>query len=117
MIQKPTHPLLSDGVDEEEEDYLEENEEEEESNNKRRTTKKMTEMEEDKDDIPVPFPRSLQEVGKYKYQHEIQQIFNKCSLNIPLLEAIKQVPKYTKYLKDLCTVKRTLRVKKKCFLA
>ena len=95
-------------MDEEEE----ENEEEEKSNNKRKAAKKR--VEEEQDDIPLPFPSAMQEVGKDKYSHEIQQIFNKCSLNIPLLEAIKQVPKYAKYLKDLCTVKHTLRVKKKC---
>ena len=56
--------------------------------------------EEEQDDIPVPFPsKLLQGVGKDKYSHEIQQIFTKCSLNIPLLEAIKKVPKYAKYLK------------------
>jgi hypothetical protein len=33
------------------------------------------------------------------------------------LDAIKQVPSYAKFLKDLCTVKRKLNVKKKAFLA
>jgi len=33
-----------------------------------------------------------------------------------LLDAIKQVPSYAKFLKDLCTVKRKLNVKKKTFL-
>jgi hypothetical protein len=33
------------------------------------------------------------------------------------LDAIKQVPSYAKFLKDLCTVKRKLNVKKKVFLA
>jgi len=34
-----------------------------------------------------------------------------------LLDAIKQVPSYAKFLKDLCIVKRKLNVKKKVFLA
>jgi len=34
-----------------------------------------------------------------------------------LLDAIKHVPSYTKFLKDLCTLKRKLNVKKKAFLA
>jgi len=34
-----------------------------------------------------------------------------------LLDVIKQVPSYAKFLKDLCTVKRKLNVKKKAFLA
>ena len=33
-----------------------------------------------------------------------------------MLDAIKQVPSYAKFLKDLCTVKRKLNVKKKAFL-
>jgi len=34
-----------------------------------------------------------------------------------LLDTIKQVPSYAKFLKDLCTVKRKLNVEKKAFLA
>ena len=37
-------------------------------------------------------------------------------VNIPLLDVIKQVPTYAKFLKDLCTVKRGLNVNKKAFL-
>ena len=37
-------------------------------------------------------------------------------VNIPLLDMIKQVPTYAKFLKDLCTVKRGLNVNKKAFL-
>ena len=37
-------------------------------------------------------------------------------VNIPLLNMIKQVPTYEKFLKDLCTVKRGLNVNKKAFL-
>ena len=37
-------------------------------------------------------------------------------VNIPLLDMIKQVPTYAKFLKDLCTVKRGLNVDKKAFL-
>ena len=37
-------------------------------------------------------------------------------VNIPLLDMIKQVPTYAKFLKDLCTIKRGLNVNKKVFL-
>ena len=37
-------------------------------------------------------------------------------MNIPLLDMIKQVPTYAKFLKDLCTVKRGLDIEKKAFL-
>ena len=42
-MQKPTQPLLSDGVDEEEEDDLDEDEEKKESNKKKRIAKKRAE--------------------------------------------------------------------------
>ena len=37
-------------------------------------------------------------------------------LNIPLLDAIKKIPSYAKFLKDLCTVKRKLGVNKEAFM-
>ena len=37
-------------------------------------------------------------------------------VNIPLLNMIKQVPTYAKFLKDLCTIKKGLNVNKKAFL-
>ena len=37
-------------------------------------------------------------------------------VNIPLLDMIKQVPAYAKFLKDLCTMKRGLNVDKAAFL-
>ncbi|CAL8989151.1 unnamed protein product, partial [Prunus brigantina] len=37
---------------------------------------------------------------------EIMETFKKVQINIPLLNAIAQIPKYAKFLKDLCTNKR-----------
>jgi hypothetical protein len=54
---------------------------------------------------------------KVNRNSEIFETFKKVSINIPLLDAIKQVPYYVKFLKDLCIVKRKLKVKKKAFLA
>ncbi|XP_073120716.1 uncharacterized protein [Henckelia pumila] len=36
---------------------------------------------------------------------------NRCEVNIPLLDAIKQVPRYAKFLKELCTAKRKHKLK------
>jgi hypothetical protein len=54
---------------------------------------------------------------KVNYNSEIFETFKHVRINIPLLDVIKQVPYYAKFLKDLCTVKRKLNVKKKSFLA
>ncbi|XP_062096956.1 uncharacterized protein LOC133802624, partial [Humulus lupulus] len=46
----------------------------------------------------------------------ILEVFKQVSINIPFLDAIKQIPAYSKFLKDLCTVKRNTNVPKKAFL-
>ena len=45
---------------------------------------------------------------------EILEVLRQVKVNIPLLDMIKQVPTYAKFLKDLC--KRGLNVNKKAFL-
>ena len=44
------------------------------------------------------------------------EVLGQVKVNIPLLDMIKQVPTYAKFLKDLSTVKRGLNVNKKAFL-
>jgi len=39
---------------------------------------------------------------------EILETLKKVEINIPLLDIIKQVPRYAKFLKELCTTKRKL---------
>ena len=53
---------------------------------------------------------------KVNHNSEIFETFKQVRINIPLLNAIKQVPSQAKFLKDLCTVKRKLNVQKKAFL-
>ena len=43
------------------------------------------------------------------------EMFNQLKLNVPLLDAIQQVPTYAKFLKDMCTKKRKTNVPKKVF--
>ena len=47
---------------------------------------------------------------------EIFEVLRQVNVNTPLLDMIKQVPTYAKFLKDLCTIKRGLNVSKKAFL-
>ena len=44
------------------------------------------------------------------------EVLRQVKVNIPLLDMIKQVPTYAKFVKDLCTVKRGLNVNMKAFL-
>jgi hypothetical protein len=65
----------------------------------------------------LPFPHAMTKQRKVNHNSEIFETFKQVRINIPLLDAIKQVPSYAKFFKDLCTVKRKLNVKKKAFLA
>ena len=56
----------------------------------------------------VPFPRRFLQSKKDETEKDILETFRKVQVNIPLLEAIKQVPKYAKFLKELCTTKRRM---------
>jgi hypothetical protein len=44
-------------------------------------------------------------------EKEILEVFKKVEFNIPLLDAIKKIPKYAKFLKELCTTKRAFKLK------
>nr|XP_027109510.1 uncharacterized protein LOC113729410 [Coffea arabica] len=57
----------------------------------------------------LPFPCKLEKTKKAEKEKEILDVFRKVEINIPLLDAIKQISKYAKFLKDLCTHKRKLR--------
>jgi len=63
------------------------------------------------------FPHVMTKQRKVNHNSEIFETFKQVRINIPLLDAIKQVPSYAKFFKDLCIVKRKLNVKKKVFLA
>ena len=66
--------------------------------------------------IPPHFPQELRNKKKAINQTEILEVLRQVKVNIPLLDMIKQVPTYAKFLKDLCTVKRGLNVNKKALL-
>jgi hypothetical protein len=73
----------------------------------------------EKTDSPpaLPFPHVMTKQRKISHNSKIFETFKQVRINIPLLDAIKQVSSYAKFLKDLCTMKRKLNVKKKVFLA
>ena len=44
------------------------------------------------------------------------EVLKQVKVIIPLLDAIKQIPSYAKFSKELCTIKRKFNVHKKTFL-
>ena len=69
-----------------------------------------------KNNMPPPFPQVPRGKNKISKQAGILDVLRQVKVNIPLLDMIKQVPTYAKFLKDLCTVKRGLGIDKKAFL-
>ncbi|XP_015958043.1 uncharacterized protein LOC107482154 [Arachis duranensis] len=55
---------------------------------------------------PIPFPTLAKKARKrMKIDPKMVEMFNKVEVTIPLFDAIHQVPKYAKFLKDLCMKK------------
>ncbi|KAM0959682.1 hypothetical protein ACFX2C_024806 [Malus domestica] len=50
----------------------------------------------------------LKQSKKEENEKDILETFRKVQVNIPLLDAIKQVPRYAKFLKELCTTRRRI---------
>ena len=78
--------------------------------------KQSANREEVKTSVPPPFPQALRKKKNSVNQTEMLEVLRQVKVNIPLLDMIKQVPTYAKFLKDLCTVKRGFNVNKKAFL-
>ncbi|XP_027062064.1 uncharacterized protein [Coffea arabica] len=64
-------------------------------------------------DINPPFPSRLTKAKKEESEKEILDTFQKVEINIPLLEAIRQLPKYARFLKGLCTNRNKLNLQDK----
>ncbi|CAN6483979.1 unnamed protein product [Victoria cruziana] len=61
-----------------------------------------------------PFPRALEKPSSVVHDREVRmqdmlEMFRAVCINLPLLDAISQVPAYARFLKELCTKKRRSR--------
>ncbi|RVW72449.1 Retrovirus-related Pol polyprotein from transposon opus [Vitis vinifera] len=65
---------------------------------------------------PSSVEQAIANLSKVMNDFVGEQSAEQVKVNIPLLDMIKQVPTYAKFLKDLCTVKRGLQVTKNAFL-
>ena len=57
---------------------------------------------------PLPFPGRLKKQAEEKHYKKFLEIFRTLHINIPLADALEQMPKYSKYLKDMLTKKKKL---------
>ncbi|CAM8905428.1 unnamed protein product [Rhodiola kirilowii] len=54
--------------------------------------------------LPFPVPACVPK--QHVMDEDVFELFSKVEINIPLLEAIKKIPRYAKFLKELCTNRR-----------
>ncbi|CAN6579293.1 unnamed protein product [Malus baccata var. baccata] len=59
----------------------------------------------------VPFPSRFMQTKKEEAEKDILETFRKVQVNIPLLDAIKHVLRYAKFLKELCTTRKRISTK------
>ncbi|KAM2283068.1 hypothetical protein ACFXTI_032229 [Malus domestica] len=59
----------------------------------------------------VPFPSRFLQAKNEEEEKDVLETFRKVHVNIPLLDAIKQIPKYAKFFKKLCTTRKRIREK------
>ncbi|RDX98439.1 hypothetical protein CR513_18640, partial [Mucuna pruriens] len=56
--------------------------------------------------VPLPFPARTVPTRRFEIDEDLLKLFRSVEINIVLLDAIKQILKYAKFLKELCMHKR-----------
>ena len=87
-----------------------------EANVNERPKRTINQEEVIKKHMSPPFPRALHGKKGIINASKILEVLRQVKVSIPLLNMIKQVSTYAKFLNDLCTIKRGLNVSKKAFL-
>ncbi|CAN6560054.1 unnamed protein product [Malus baccata var. baccata] len=57
---------------------------------------------------PMPYPERLKPKVKNQQLTDFMKTLSKVQINLPLIDAIKNIPSYAKFLKDVCTKKKKL---------
>ena len=78
--------------------------------------KKLEEDVEPPRKMVAPFPNRLKPKKNQAQMEKFLDLFKQVKINVPLLDAIEQVPAYAKFLKDMC-MKKKAPTPKKVFLA
>ena len=96
--------------EEEEEDKVEEQLEEQskESKEEKKPPEKEKKIEPPKYPVKVPFPQRLHKKHLDEQFSKFLETFKKVSVNLPLVEALQQMPTYVKFLKDIISKKRKI---------
>ncbi|XP_050157570.1 uncharacterized protein LOC126631492 [Malus sylvestris] len=57
---------------------------------------------------PMPYPERLKPKVKDQQLTDFMKTLSKVQINLPLIDAIKNIPSYAKFFKDVCTKKKKL---------
>ncbi|PHT28149.1 hypothetical protein CQW23_32251 [Capsicum baccatum] len=82
-----------------------------EKNNKRKQEEKKA-MERTLPYPPPPFPQRLKKVAYDTKFSKFMTMLKQLTINVPLVEALEQMPGYAKFMKDLLTKKRATRLQR-----
>ncbi|CAN6713658.1 unnamed protein product [Malus baccata var. baccata] len=63
---------------------------------------------------PMPYPERLKPKVKDQQLTNFMKTLSKVQINLPLIDAIKNIPSYAKFFKDVCTKKKKLVDFEKC---
>ncbi|CAM9000974.1 unnamed protein product [Rhodiola kirilowii] len=108
MRPEPLETLEDDVTDKDDDIFEEERDvtEEEENTSKEHRPGPMPRTETPKISATLPFPIPARVQKQRVMDEDVFELFSKVEINIPLLEAIKPIPRYAKFLKELCTNRR-----------
>ncbi|CAM8921174.1 unnamed protein product [Rhodiola kirilowii] len=100
--------LEDDAADKDEDIFEEERDvtEEEENTSKEHRPGPVPRTETPKISATLPFLVPAHVQKQHVMDEDVFELFSKVEINIPLLEAIKKIPRYAKFLKELCTNRR-----------
>ena len=57
---------------------------------------------------PIPYPQRLKKNKLDKQFTKFMKVFKKLHINIPFADALEQMPRYVKFMKDILSKKRRL---------
>nr|XP_028953960.1 uncharacterized protein LOC114822939 [Malus domestica] len=72
------------------------------------TAKATTKTAERVYEPPIPYPERLKPKVKDQQLTDFMKTLAKVQINLPLIDAIKNIPSYAKFFKDVCTKKKKL---------
>ncbi|XP_015970270.1 uncharacterized protein LOC107493727 [Arachis duranensis] len=117
IVEKDTRSINEEEAKSEEESTIDNKKDEKASTSKKDKEILNPQLEDKKEGVKpyipkLPYPQRLHKEARDQQFPKFLEIFRKLKINIPLVEALEQMPLYVKFLKELITKKRSWQEKK-----